>query len=61
MLFRAPRGKEGKKKEKDFGRQVTSLPNCAPVCASVCVHVGELHLTHEQGFDLKVQRDNRGV
>lgn len=56
MLFRAPRG---------IGEKIKRLWKTSDIspqlCASVCVHVGELHLTHEQGFDLKVQCDNRGV
>lgn len=36
MLFKAPQGRE-----IDFGRQLTSLANCAVLCVSlhICVHV----------------------
>lgn len=58
MLFKAPQGRE-----IDFGRQLTSLANCAavlcvslhvcaraPVCVCVCVLMYTLHAMHKEGL-----------
>lgn len=57
MLFKAPQGRE-----IDFGRQLTSLANCAVLCVSlhvcvrvrrcvcVCVLMYTLHAMHEEGL-----------
>lgn len=55
MLFKAPQGRE-----IDFGRQLTSLANCAVFCVSlhvcarapvcVCVLMYTLHAMHEEGL-----------